>query len=74
MFHAMVRHYGEDEQSMGVFKTLKAADKYCREQFLIAQGYNNPKSCGIIDGRYVILTTCSDMFTKTAYYVKKQQK
>jgi len=72
MFHAMVRHYGECNQVMATFKTKKAADKFCREQYLIAQGYN--KSYGIIDNQYIIFSNDGEGFYATVYFVQKVGK
>ena len=68
-WHAMVRHYGEQSQSMGTFKTKKAADAYCNEQYVIAQGYN--KSFGVVNGTRTIFSSDGEGFSKTVFFVQK---
>lgn len=72
MFRAMVRHYGESSQVMATFKTRKAADKYCMEQYLIAQGYN--KSYGVVNGVYTIFSSDGEGYAATVFFVQKVGK
>lgn len=69
MFHAMVRHYGESSQVMATFKTRKAAEKYCAEQYEIAKGYN--KSYGVVNGVYTIFSNDGEGYAATVYFIKK---
>lgn len=70
-FNAMVRHYGESAQTLTEkpFRTKEAAEKYCREQYEIAKGYN--KSFGLVNGVYTIFSSDGQGFAATVYFVQK---